>query len=113
LNKYNAFTGVLSCIFLSVLMGTPVCFFRTNKVIAAGKQPVFHLMYKTMAETTKEAQPTQPDRSDNKSVYEEPVAQKKTEQGEVEKNPAPGSAYGHMLPEKEEGEETTDGMNEV
>ncbi len=66
-----------------------------------------------MAEINKEAQPTQPDRSENKSVYDKPAPQQKTEQGEVEKNPAPGSAYGHTLPEKEKGEETTDGVDEV
>jgi hypothetical protein len=66
-----------------------------------------------MAEENKQAQPTQPDRSENKSVYDKPTAQKKTEQGEVEKNPAPGSAYGHTLPEKEEGEETTNGIDKV
>lgn len=53
-----------------------------------------------MAETNKEVQPTQPDRSDNKSVYDQPTAQKKTETGEVEKNPEPGAAYGNTLPEK-------------
>ena len=66
-----------------------------------------------MAEKNKEAQPTQPDRSDNKSVYKQPIAQKKTEEGDVEKNPAPGSAYGHTLSEKEEGDTTTDGVDKV
>jgi hypothetical protein len=66
-----------------------------------------------MAETNKEVQPTQPDRSDNKSVYDQPAAQKKTEQGEVEKNPEPGAAYGHTLSEKEAGEETTNGVDKV
>jgi hypothetical protein len=66
-----------------------------------------------MAESNKEVQPTQPDRSENQSVYDKPTSQKKTEQGEVEKNQAPGTAYGHTLPDKEEGEETTDGVNKV
>ena len=66
-----------------------------------------------MAETNKEAQPTQPTRSDNESIYDKPTAQKKTEQGDVEKNPSPGEAYGHTLTEKKEGEETTDGVDKV
>jgi hypothetical protein len=66
-----------------------------------------------MEDTNKEAQPTQPERSDNKSIYEKPAAQKKTEEGEVEKNPEPGSAYGNTLAEKEKGQQTTDGVNKV
>ncbi len=66
-----------------------------------------------MAETNKQAQPTQPDRAENKSIYDKPLYQKKTEEGETDKNPEPGAAYNHTLDEYEKGDQVTDGMNKV